>query len=258
MWKCILIYISFLSFLWLISCQTYFIFFKERDRRVWTGHRWNEGSPLQLVSHTFTDSYHGDAPSAVQVIKLTFEDFDLERGYDTLTVGDGEVVGDQKTIFHVWVTPSTLIYAPVIFGFFLWTLNLHHLQRGLHPPSPVLFLLNIFQVLLSVSSTSHAPPCSQRHPPCRLCIFQPFCCFSCSVSLSFHQHLMQQCMKNWCCAALSIIHVLNFLKADRSNSEQAMQSLPLPDRVPHSITLHRPLLIVLKFSTSIKVFTGQS
>uniref|UniRef100_A0A672G2T7 CUB and sushi domain-containing protein 1-like n=1 Tax=Salarias fasciatus TaxID=181472 RepID=A0A672G2T7_SALFA len=36
-----------------------------------------------------------------KVIKLTFEDFDLERGYDTLTVGDGEVVGDQKTIFHV-------------------------------------------------------------------------------------------------------------------------------------------------------------
>uniref|UniRef100_A0A3B5KTZ9 CUB and Sushi multiple domains 2 n=1 Tax=Xiphophorus couchianus TaxID=32473 RepID=A0A3B5KTZ9_9TELE len=35
------------------------------------------------------------------VIKLTFEDFDLERGYDTLTVGDGELVGDQKTIFHV-------------------------------------------------------------------------------------------------------------------------------------------------------------
>uniref|UniRef100_A0A672FG54 CUB and sushi domain-containing protein 1-like n=1 Tax=Salarias fasciatus TaxID=181472 RepID=A0A672FG54_SALFA len=43
----------------------------------------------------------GDAPAVVQVIKLTFEDFDLERGYDTLTVGDGEVVGDQKTIFHV-------------------------------------------------------------------------------------------------------------------------------------------------------------
>lgn len=43
----------------------------------------------------------GDVPAVVQVIKLTFEDFDLERGYDTLTVGDGEVVGDQKTIFHV-------------------------------------------------------------------------------------------------------------------------------------------------------------
>lgn len=43
----------------------------------------------------------GDVPAVVQVIKLTFEDFDLERGYDTLTVGDGEVVGDQKTVFHV-------------------------------------------------------------------------------------------------------------------------------------------------------------
>uniref|UniRef100_A0A3Q1FK96 CUB and Sushi multiple domains 2 n=1 Tax=Acanthochromis polyacanthus TaxID=80966 RepID=A0A3Q1FK96_9TELE len=42
-----------------------------------------------------------DVPAVAQVIKLTFEDFDLERGYDTLTVGDGEVVGDQKTIFHV-------------------------------------------------------------------------------------------------------------------------------------------------------------
>uniref|UniRef100_A0A8C9TSU0 CUB and Sushi multiple domains 2 n=1 Tax=Scleropages formosus TaxID=113540 RepID=A0A8C9TSU0_SCLFO len=36
-----------------------------------------------------------------KVIKLTFEDFDLERGYDTLTVGDGASVGDQKTVFHV-------------------------------------------------------------------------------------------------------------------------------------------------------------
>lgn len=41
------------------------------------------------------------ATDPTKVIKLTFEDFDLERGYDTLTVGDGEVVGDQKTIFHV-------------------------------------------------------------------------------------------------------------------------------------------------------------
>ncbi|CAJ1083788.1 CUB and sushi domain-containing protein 2 [Xyrichtys novacula] len=41
------------------------------------------------------------ATDTSKVIKLTFEDFDLERGYDTLTVGDGEVVGDQKTIFHV-------------------------------------------------------------------------------------------------------------------------------------------------------------
>uniref|UniRef100_A0A8C6TIS3 CUB and Sushi multiple domains 2 n=1 Tax=Neogobius melanostomus TaxID=47308 RepID=A0A8C6TIS3_9GOBI len=31
------------------------------------------------------------ATDPTKVIKLTFEDFDLERGYDTLTVGDGEV-----------------------------------------------------------------------------------------------------------------------------------------------------------------------
>ncbi|KAJ8334650.1 hypothetical protein SKAU_G00402890, partial [Synaphobranchus kaupii] len=36
-----------------------------------------------------------------KVIKLTFEDFDLERGYDTLTVGDGPSIGDHKTVFHV-------------------------------------------------------------------------------------------------------------------------------------------------------------
>lgn len=36
-----------------------------------------------------------------QVIKLAFEDFDLERGYDTLTVGDGGQDGDQKTVLYV-------------------------------------------------------------------------------------------------------------------------------------------------------------
>ncbi|XP_052388948.1 CUB and sushi domain-containing protein 2-like [Carassius gibelio] len=36
-----------------------------------------------------------------KVIKLNFEEFDLERGYDTLTVGDGAVIGDQRTVFHV-------------------------------------------------------------------------------------------------------------------------------------------------------------
>ncbi|KTG03943.1 hypothetical protein cypCar_00030355 [Cyprinus carpio] len=36
-----------------------------------------------------------------KVIKLIFEEFDLERGYDTLTVGDGAVIGDQRTVFHV-------------------------------------------------------------------------------------------------------------------------------------------------------------
>uniref|UniRef100_A0A8C7F586 CUB and Sushi multiple domains 2 n=1 Tax=Oncorhynchus kisutch TaxID=8019 RepID=A0A8C7F586_ONCKI len=41
------------------------------------------------------------ATDTTKVIKVTFEDFDLERGYDTLTVGDGAAVGDQKTVFHV-------------------------------------------------------------------------------------------------------------------------------------------------------------
>ncbi|XP_067112326.1 CUB and sushi domain-containing protein 2 [Osmerus mordax] len=47
------------------------------------------------------------AMDTAKVIKLTFEDFDLERGYDTLTVGDGAVVGDQKTVFHVLSGTST-------------------------------------------------------------------------------------------------------------------------------------------------------
>ncbi|MEE6484219.1 hypothetical protein FKM82_013795 [Ascaphus truei] len=36
-----------------------------------------------------------------KVIKLTFEEFELERGYDTLTIGDGGKVGDQKTVLYV-------------------------------------------------------------------------------------------------------------------------------------------------------------
>uniref|UniRef100_A0A9J8B4T2 CUB and Sushi multiple domains 2 n=1 Tax=Cyprinus carpio carpio TaxID=630221 RepID=A0A9J8B4T2_CYPCA len=41
------------------------------------------------------------ASDPAKVIKLTFKEFDLERGYDTLTVGDGAVIGDQRTVFHV-------------------------------------------------------------------------------------------------------------------------------------------------------------
>uniref|UniRef100_A0A8C3I1H3 CUB and Sushi multiple domains 2 n=1 Tax=Chrysemys picta bellii TaxID=8478 RepID=A0A8C3I1H3_CHRPI len=41
------------------------------------------------------------ALNPAKVIKLTFEEFDLERGYDTLTVGDGGQVGDQKTVLYV-------------------------------------------------------------------------------------------------------------------------------------------------------------
>ncbi|XP_072107222.1 CUB and sushi domain-containing protein 1a [Mobula birostris] len=36
-----------------------------------------------------------------KIIKLKFEEFDLERGYDTLTVGDGGKVGDTRTVLYV-------------------------------------------------------------------------------------------------------------------------------------------------------------
>ncbi len=39
-----------------------------------------------------------------QVIQINFEEFDLELGYDTLTIGDGGEVGDPKTILQVWVS----------------------------------------------------------------------------------------------------------------------------------------------------------
>uniref|UniRef100_A0A672SF25 CUB and sushi domain-containing protein 3-like n=1 Tax=Sinocyclocheilus grahami TaxID=75366 RepID=A0A672SF25_SINGR len=38
-----------------------------------------------------------------KVIQINFEEFDLELGYDTLTVGDGGEVGDSKTIIQVLV-----------------------------------------------------------------------------------------------------------------------------------------------------------
>uniref|UniRef100_A0A803VYI3 CUB and Sushi multiple domains 2 n=1 Tax=Ficedula albicollis TaxID=59894 RepID=A0A803VYI3_FICAL len=41
------------------------------------------------------------ALNPAKVIKLTFEEFELERGYDTLTVGDGGQVGDQKSVLYV-------------------------------------------------------------------------------------------------------------------------------------------------------------
>ncbi|KAL2083425.1 hypothetical protein ACEWY4_021198 [Coilia grayii] len=39
--------------------------------------------------------------NAEQVIKLSFEEFDLERAYDTLTVGDGEKIGDARRVLYV-------------------------------------------------------------------------------------------------------------------------------------------------------------
>ena len=39
--------------------------------------------------------------SLLQVIKLLFEEFDLERGYDTLTVGDGGKIGETRRVLYV-------------------------------------------------------------------------------------------------------------------------------------------------------------
>ncbi|KPP67001.1 CUB and sushi domain-containing protein 1-like, partial [Scleropages formosus] len=47
------------------------------------------------------------ATDTSKAIKLTFESFDLEQGYDTLTVGDGASVGDQKTVFHTLTGTTT-------------------------------------------------------------------------------------------------------------------------------------------------------
>uniref|UniRef100_A0A673KI07 CUB and sushi domain-containing protein 1-like n=1 Tax=Sinocyclocheilus rhinocerous TaxID=307959 RepID=A0A673KI07_9TELE len=37
----------------------------------------------------------------LNVIKLAFEEFDLERAYDTLTVGDGGKIGDARRVLYV-------------------------------------------------------------------------------------------------------------------------------------------------------------
>uniref|UniRef100_A0A8C5D1X9 CUB and Sushi multiple domains 1 n=1 Tax=Gouania willdenowi TaxID=441366 RepID=A0A8C5D1X9_GOUWI len=41
------------------------------------------------------------AMDSKKVIKLSFEEFDLERGYDTLTVGDGGKIGDTRRVLYV-------------------------------------------------------------------------------------------------------------------------------------------------------------
>lgn len=66
---------------------------------------WASG-PKEGTSHSCTGAPSSPCllPNPVllpQVIKLAFEDFDLERGYDTLTVGDGGQDGDQKTVLYV-------------------------------------------------------------------------------------------------------------------------------------------------------------
>ncbi|XP_072007404.1 CUB and sushi domain-containing protein 3 isoform X6 [Engystomops pustulosus] len=71
------------------------------------------GSNLQGPSGTFTSpnfpfQYDSNAQcvwvitaeNSNKVIQINFEEFDLEIGYDTLTIGDGGEVGDPKTVLH--------------------------------------------------------------------------------------------------------------------------------------------------------------
>lgn len=50
----------------------------------------------ELRKQTLKTSY-----ISLQVIQINFEEFDLEIGYDSLTIGDGGEVGDSKTIIQV-------------------------------------------------------------------------------------------------------------------------------------------------------------
>uniref|UniRef100_G3NSP0 CUB and Sushi multiple domains 3a n=1 Tax=Gasterosteus aculeatus aculeatus TaxID=481459 RepID=G3NSP0_GASAC len=72
------------------------------------------GSNLQGPSGTFTSpnfpiQYESNsqcvwiiaASDSNKVIQINFEEFDLEIGYDSLTIGDGGEVGDSKTIIQV-------------------------------------------------------------------------------------------------------------------------------------------------------------
>ncbi|XP_041962329.1 CUB and sushi domain-containing protein 3 isoform X2 [Alosa sapidissima] len=72
------------------------------------------GSNLQGPSGTFTSpnfpiQYESNsqcvwiitASNPNKVIQINFEEFDLEIGYDTLTIGDGAEVGDSRTIIQV-------------------------------------------------------------------------------------------------------------------------------------------------------------
>ncbi|XP_078253265.1 CUB and sushi domain-containing protein 3 isoform X2 [Rhinoraja longicauda] len=97
-----------------ITCQTIADVFA-----AWSDHRpvckvktcgVNLNGPAgSFVSPNFPFQYDSNAQcvwiltalSANKVIQIDFEEFDLEIGYDTLTIGDGGEVGDPNTVLHV-------------------------------------------------------------------------------------------------------------------------------------------------------------
>ncbi|KAM7406247.1 hypothetical protein PAMP_000635 [Pampus punctatissimus] len=57
--------------------------------------------PARKVFNTQFPSIKQQKGVGCRVIKLSFEEFDLERGYDTLTVGDGGKIGDTRRVLYV-------------------------------------------------------------------------------------------------------------------------------------------------------------
>uniref|UniRef100_A0A673GQU0 CUB and sushi domain-containing protein 3-like n=1 Tax=Sinocyclocheilus rhinocerous TaxID=307959 RepID=A0A673GQU0_9TELE len=62
---------------------------------------WSNDAENSWRSITKTSNANSVILFPSQVIQINFEEFDLELGYDTLTVGDGGEVGDSKTIIQV-------------------------------------------------------------------------------------------------------------------------------------------------------------
>uniref|UniRef100_A0A674HY78 CUB and Sushi multiple domains 1 n=1 Tax=Terrapene triunguis TaxID=2587831 RepID=A0A674HY78_9SAUR len=56
---------------------------------------------LSIVCCQIGRTFQVGACQICPVIKLAFEEFELERGYDTLTVGDAGKVGDTRTVLYV-------------------------------------------------------------------------------------------------------------------------------------------------------------
>lgn len=57
-----------------------------------------QGYGIEVI---FPGKCYETCSSPFQVIQINFEEFDLELGYDTLTIGDGGEVGDSRTIIQV-------------------------------------------------------------------------------------------------------------------------------------------------------------
>uniref|UniRef100_A0A8C6UVW9 Uncharacterized protein n=1 Tax=Neogobius melanostomus TaxID=47308 RepID=A0A8C6UVW9_9GOBI len=72
------------------------LFYESNSQCVWI----ITASDLNKV-HLFIIELSTELNQRHSVIQINFEEFDLEIGYDSLTIGDGGEVGDSKTIIQV-------------------------------------------------------------------------------------------------------------------------------------------------------------